>query len=196
MKYGIVISVLVAFIFGILSSLVYIEYITAPDQDNNPTYTTYVLSNGLKTQEVQKSDMSDNKNSNVLVKLGLTNEEKPSPYNWISEGDIYVYEDRVVLNIKNAEWATFTDTNSMDPTFDYGSNAIEIVPETPNQIHVGDIVSYNLRGSDSIIIHRVIETAFDELGWYMKTKGDNNARADPDKIRFDQVKRIVVAIVY
>ena len=84
----------------------------------------------------------------------------------------------------------------MDPVFDYGSNAIEIKPQSPEQIHVGDIVSYNSKYASGSIIHRVIEINQDEDGWYCLMKGDNNPYRDPEKVRFEQVQRLVVAIIY
>ncbi|MBR9675446.1 hypothetical protein GOV05_00365 [Candidatus Woesearchaeota archaeon] len=120
--------------------------------------------------------------------------EKPSPGDWVKESEIKVYDDRVVLEIENPQWARFTNTNSMDPLFDEDSNAIEIVPSNPEMISPGDIVSFNYK--EDTIIHRVIKTGYDEQGWYMITKGDNNAQADPVKIRFVDVQRLVVAIIY
>ncbi|MBN1157149.1 signal peptidase I [Candidatus Woesearchaeota archaeon] len=122
--------------------------------------------------------------------------EIDSPSDWITEDQIRVYDDRVIIDIENPEWARFTDTNSMDPVFDYGSNAIEIVPEKPEQIHVGDIVSYKSKYASGTIIHRVIEIGNDEDGWYARMKGDNNPIEDPEKIRFGQIQRVVVAIIY
>lgn len=122
--------------------------------------------------------------------------EKDSPFDWIKEDQIHVYDDRVVIELKNAEWATFTDTNSMDPVIDYGANAIEIVPKSTGNIHVGDIISYNSEYASGTIIHRVVEIGEDSAGWYVKTKGDNNHNTDPGKIRFSQVQRIVVAVIY
>jgi len=122
--------------------------------------------------------------------------ERPSPYDWIKENQIHVYNNKVVIDIKNPEWATFTDTNSMDPIFDYGSHAIEIIPKGPEDIHVGDIVSYKSKYADGIIVHRVIKVSEDEKGWYAILKGDNNKNPDPGKIRFNQIERILVAIIY
>ena len=128
--------------------------------------------------------------------LSPISEEKPSPSERITENQIHVYKNQVLIDIENPEWATFTDTNSMDPVFDKGSYAIEIVPKTPSEIQVGDIASYKSIYSDGTIIHRVIETGQDENGWYAKFKGDNNADADPEKVRFSQIQRVVVAIIY
>lgn len=120
--------------------------------------------------------------------------EKISPADRIKEEQIEVYNDRVVIRLKDPEWAYFTDTNSMDPVLDAEANAIEIAPKSPDDIQVGDIISYS--SSKGFIVHRVIETGYDEQGWYAITKGDNNPVADPEKVRFENVKRVVVAIIY
>ena len=120
--------------------------------------------------------------------------EKVSPFDWIKEDKIHVYADRIVVDLPNAEWATFTDTNSMDPILDAGTNAIEVVPKSAADVHVGDIASYETEYGT--IIHRVIDTGFDAEGWYAVFKGDNNAMPDPGKVRFDQIRRVVVAIIY
>ena len=123
-------------------------------------------------------------------------EEKDSPSNWIKESQIKVYDDRVIIEIKGAEWARFTDTNSMDPTLDQGSNAIEVIPQDYHEIGVGDIISYEIPQVNGTIIHRVINTGLDKHGWFAITKGDNLENPDPYKIRFHHIKRVVVAIIY
>ena len=122
--------------------------------------------------------------------------EKYSPSDWIKEDQIKVYNDRVIIDLKDAEWASFTDTNSMDPVLDETANAIEIIPKSTEDIHVGDIISYNSDYADGTIIHRVIKIGKDNKGWYCIVKGDNNQNPDPGKIRFSQIKRILVAIIY
>jgi len=119
--------------------------------------------------------------------------DRPSPFDRVSEGQIKVYADRVVLEVPNAQWSTFLDTNSMDPVLDEGANAIQVVPQSTGDVHVGDIVSY--ASSIGTVIHRVIETGTDENGWYAIVQGDNNAFPD-GKVRFDEIQRVVVAIVY
>lgn len=122
--------------------------------------------------------------------------ERASPSDWIKEDQIKVYNDRVIIDLKDAEWASFTDTNSMDPVLDETANAIEIIPKSADDIHVGDIISYKSDYADGTIIHRVIKIGSDEEGWYYIVKGDNNQSPDPGKIRFKQIKRVVVAIIY
>lgn len=122
--------------------------------------------------------------------------ELPSPFDRIKESQIHVLNNRVIIDIEDPEWAAFTDTNSMDPVFDYGTNAIEIVPKSHDEIHVGDIVSYRSDYADGVIIHRVIKIDEDQDGWYAILKGDNNDKQDPGKVRFDQIERILVAVIY
>ena len=120
--------------------------------------------------------------------------EIASPKDRIPESDILVYSDHVVLNIKNTQWSKFTDTNSMDPVIDAGANALQIVPKTPEEIQIGDIISYET--DYGIIIHRVKELGYDEQGWYAIAKGDNNPTQDPSHVRFSQIKRVVVGVIY
>jgi len=122
--------------------------------------------------------------------------EKDSPGDWIKEDQIKVYNDRIIIDLKDAEWASFMDTNSMDPVLDETANAIQIIPKSADDIHVGDIISYKSDYADGTIIHRIIKISSDEDGWYCIVKGDNNQSPDPGKIRFKQIKRVLVAIIY
>ncbi len=172
--------VLTAFILGVFSTLVISNYY-------GPDLST-------ATASVVAGDSSD---SHFITRiLGITNPEQPSPYNWVSERDITVEKDKVTIDVSNAQWSRFTNTNSMDPVLDNGANAIQIVPKSEAEIHVGDIVSYKSEYLDGTVIHRVIETGYDKQGWYAIMKGDNNSREDPGKIRFNQIKRITIAVIY
>jgi hypothetical protein len=122
--------------------------------------------------------------------------EQPSPSDIIGEDRIHVYNDKVIIDIDNPVWARFTDTNSMDPVFDKGANAIQIVPDSADQINVGDIISFETKYQSGTIIHRVIEQGEDEEGWYVITKGDNNSFKDPGKVRFKDIKKVLVGIIY
>ena len=117
-----------------------------------------------------------------------------SPADHLKEDQIRVYNDYAVIHAPNLLWAKFTNTNSMDPVLDAEANSLEITPQLPEEIHVGDIISY--QHEEILIIHRVIKTGHDGLGWYAFVKGDNNPEPDPEKIRFSQVKGIVVAVLY
>jgi hypothetical protein len=124
----------------------------------------------------------------------LGGKELFSPSDWIKEEQIKVYQDKVVLEIDNPLWATFTNTNSMDPFIDESSHAIEISPESADSINVGDVISYNSK--IGVVIHRVIDKGKDEQGIYYIVKGDNNNFKDPFKVRFSDVVGVVVAVIY
>jgi signal peptidase I len=83
----------------------------------------------------------------------------------------------------------------MDPLLDETSNAIQIAPTSPEDILVGDIISYDSRRGD-IIIHRVVNIGEDEEGIFYITKGDNVSRPDDEKVRFWQIRFITVGIIY
>ena len=84
----------------------------------------------------------------------------------------------------------------MDPVIDAGANAIHIIPKSVDEINVGDIVAYNSIYSDGTLIHRIIEKNTDKDGVYFILKGDNSPRQDPGKIRFHQIRRVLVAVIY
>lgn len=120
--------------------------------------------------------------------------ELSSPGDWITEEQIKVYPQRIILDVEGASWASFTNTNSMDPYFDETAHAIEVKPADPEQINVGDIISY--KTVYGILVHRVIEVGEDKDGIYYFVKGDNNRLTDPFKVRFEDVQGVVVAIIY
>lgn len=139
---------------------------------------------------------SDNFTLSPLNFLSQTSPDVSSPSDWIKESQIHVFEDRIKLDIEDAMWSKFADTNSMDPFLDEHSNGIEIKPQSADQIQVGDIISFTSDYIDGIIIHRVIEKGEDSKGIYFKVKGDNNPLKDPGKIRFDQIQGVLVGILY
>lgn len=119
-----------------------------------------------------------------------------APSDHVKENQINVFKDRVILDIKDAVWAKFTPTHSMDPVLSDSANAIEVLPKSSDDIKEGDIVAYKSDYADGTIIHRVIKKGEDQLGTYFIVKGDNNPSVDPGKVRFEQIKSVVVAIIY
>jgi hypothetical protein len=186
MKLNATIIVVTAFLLGMLTSL-FLGSFSYPSKSSSTT--SYVVANAESVRE--------EKDTNFVTRiLGMENIEQPSPHDWVQEGNIIVEDGKITINLKDAQWSRFTDTNSMDPVIDENANAIQIVPKDISQIHVGDIVSYKSDYADGTIIHRVMEIGYDDMGWYCLMKGDNNNGMDPGKIRFSQIKRVVVAIIY
>ncbi len=128
--------------------------------------------------------------------LGGGSADVISPHDRIPDDRIKVLSDRVIIEVENASWASFTDTNSMDPFIDSEANSIEIKPRSEDDIHTGDVVSFRTSLADGVIIHRVIRTGEDEKGMYYITKGDNNPSADPGKRRFEDIEGVVVGVIY
>ncbi len=147
-----------------------------------------------------KENPTNLNNQNTITQatniIDTRTDEVASPSAWITEDKIGVYSQKVILDIQDPQWATFTDTHSMEPVISSRSYAIEVVPESSDKINVGDIVSYKSKYASGTIIHRVIEKKVDSEGVYFTLKGDNNPSADPGKVRFEQIQRVVVAIIY
>lgn len=127
-----------------------------------------------------------------ITGLSIYNEVS-SPSDWISEDDILILGDKIVLNITNATLSNYADTGSMKPFLSQNSNGIRIRPNIVDDINVGDIVSYRFFGN--LLVHRVVEKGVDDKGVYFIVKGDYNFISDK-KIRFEDIEYITVAIIY
>ena len=120
--------------------------------------------------------------------------ERLSPADRVDSGSIVITSDGLLVRgLRNIRLVNLADTNSMDPVLDSEATAVEMVPVSTDELHAGDIVSY--KSGSNTIIHRIVEIG-DDGAWYAVTKGDNNPAADPDRVRFDQVKGVVVGIIY
>lgn len=131
------------------------------------------------------------------VEFPLTaNDAKPSPYDRVSESQIHVLNDKVVIDVPNVQWAAYADTHSMEPVLKAGATGLELIPNSENDIHVGDVVAYEADWSDGLVVHRVIDSGRDESGTYFILKGDNNGSADPGRIRFSDIKYVLIGVIY
>lgn len=121
--------------------------------------------------------------------------EKDSPYDRIDEEQINVYKSLIIMHIEDSELVSLENTNSMDPLIDEESNVIQIKPKSEEDIHIGDIVSYE-DSFKHLILHRVVGIGEDEKGKFFILMGDNVNFLDPAKVRFEQIRGVVVAVVY
>jgi signal peptidase I len=117
----------------------------------------------------------------------------PSPTVRVPLSDILVSKNNVLLNIPDVQHGIVAATKSMDPLLDENDVVLEVTPQSPVDVHIGDIIIYNYQGER--IIHRVVAIGHDNLGWYAITKGDNTLRNDPP-VRFEQISGVVVGIIY
>jgi hypothetical protein len=179
-----ILAVLAAFMLGIAAANA-TTLLSASEKDTQRPQTSEQA--GLETKASNYLDSIFGKNANTEV---------TSPKDRVKESQILVSKDKITLDIPNAIWATFTDTNSMDPVLDSGSNAIEIIPSSEDDLEVGDIVAYESEYAKGLIIHRIVHKASDEKGTYFVLKGDNNPTSDPGRVRYSQIRSVVVAIIY
>ena len=201
----IILLLLIVFSLGWLSSSIYSNYFNSYGIDINSAYSLIDESKNKESELSLNKSVENKKNIDTIKKFErieklfgnkFENKDKNSPYDWIKPEQIFVYNDKIIIKIQNPEWSIFTDTKSMDPVIDSTSNAIEIIPETENEIHIGDIVAYKSKFKEGIITHRVVDIGYDSFGWYARLKGDNNNHIDPGKVRFEQIKRVVIAVIY
>ncbi|MDD5253986.1 MAG: hypothetical protein PHG05_02685 [Candidatus Nanoarchaeia archaeon] len=138
----------------------------------------------------------------VALSIGIYSMSEPlantkelySPADRIKINDIELSNDKITINLDNAVLAEFEDTNSMDPVLDDGTTAIEIIPEKESELIIGDIIVYESDYGD--IIHRIDEISSDDQGTYFVMKGDNNYDSDPYRVRFNQIKYVLVGVLY
>jgi signal peptidase I len=134
--------------------------------------------------------------ANIAYTRPLETRELNSPFDHIKEHQIKVFNDEIRIKIKGATLARYIDSNSMDPLIDKDATGIEIIPENPNQIHIGDIVAYKSNLTKSLIVHRIQNVSKDNQGLYYTLKGDNNENEDPEKVRFSQIKYLLIGVIY
>lgn len=131
--------------------------------------------------------------SDLEMPFGFGGEGIHAPLDRISEDDIIVGDDTVILKVTNATISRYSGTGSMRPVLDSGANGIRIVPMVEDDVEVGDIVTF--RSGENLIVHRVVIKGVDSEGVYFVTKGDNND-FDDGKIRFSDILYVTVGILY
>jgi len=122
--------------------------------------------------------------------------DQVSPSDTVQSNQIMITEEGVYINIENATWVNYSDTNSMDPVIDSTANGIEIPVTENTELQVGDIVSYEADWNKTLVSHRIVEISEDEDGIYYTLKGDNNSTQDPNKVRREQIQYKLIAIIY
>lgn len=132
----------------------------------------------------------------IIVMSSFQPNEQSSPSDTIQQNQILINEEGVFIQIQDAIWVKYSDSDSMDPLIDTTANGIEIPVTEDTNLEVGDIVSYEAEWNDNLVSHRIIESGTDSQGEYYILKGDNNLTQDPDKVRKDQIKYKLIAIIY
>lgn len=125
--------------------------------------------------------------------LGFGNNSNKSPFDFVKEEQIQIYNDKIIIYIDDASLSRYAATGSMIPVLDKDSNGIRIKPKSEQDIHIGDIITF--KQDNHLIVHRVIDKGTDEQGIYFITKGDNNSESD-GKIRFNNIEYITIGVIW
>lgn len=132
----------------------------------------------------------------MAARLNMSADIENNPFSRIGREDIEVYNDRVIIYVNKAFGAGFTSSRSMYPFIDENVFALEVRPENQSALKVGDIIGFESKVFNTTIIHRIIEVGKDESDWYAITKGDNNPAPDPGKVRFEDIRGVLVGLIY
>jgi hypothetical protein len=112
----------------------------------------------------------------------------------VTGNQIHLYKDKLVIAAEGLMYAKVEDTKSMEPLLSKNSHTIEAAPVIEN-LKVGDIISFYEPSVDKVVVHMIIEIGYDEQGWYARTSGYNNVYADSWKVRFENIKGVVVGVL-
>lgn len=116
-----------------------------------------------------------------------------SPSDYLSEEDIIVLGDEVIIRVQGATLSRYAETGSMRPFLDYGANGIRVVPVNESEVEVGDIVSF--RHAGVLVVHRVVDKGIDEEGVWFEVRGDANLVGE-GKIRFGDIEYKTIGVLY
>lgn len=130
---------------------------------------------------------------NLPFSKGIVSAEESKLSDFVSENDILVYDNYIILKISGATISSYAPTGSMSPLLNSKANGIRIIPENPELINLGTIVSFEQ--DDKLIVHRVVEKGEDDEGTYYIVKGDNNSTTD-GKIRFEDIKYVTIGVLW
>ncbi len=129
--------------------------------------------------------------------LKRSGEERISPNDWVDYNQI-VYDKKLkLLTIKlepNVKIFGIADTGSMDGLLDYWHNVIAIDHFDKTKLTVGDIVVYQI--DTTRICHRIVEIKEDKHGRIYRCRGDNCIDTDKWYLRDENIKWLVLGIVY
>ena len=126
------------------------------------------------------------------------------PLDRIDDSNIKVYSNKIVIEGNFGKiGATGTSMLQVSPD---GTTHITIKPTDPEEIIIGEIIIFKkpqamvdngfTSNLSTTILHRVIDKGTDSEGIYYYTAGDSNKKVDGAKIRFENITKIVVGVIW
>ncbi|GAH47541.1 unnamed protein product [marine sediment metagenome] len=121
--------------------------------------------------------------------------ERISPNDWVKRDQIDYDGGLLTIKLKpNVKVFGIADTGSMDGLLDYGHNVIATDHFDKAKLAVGDIVVYQVYTTR--ICHRIIEIREDRNGRIYRCRGDNCIDTDKWYLRDENIKWLVLGIIY
>jgi len=127
--------------------------------------------------------------------------DRPSARDILKRDDIDVDKMCEALGLprENVELADVKNSRSMDAMFDVEHNCIlvkmgDVAPYRCQDLEVGDVAVYQI--GTKLTVHRIIKIGEDEHGRWYKFRGDNTSAPDPDVLRDQHIKYLLVGIIY
>lgn len=102
-----------------------------------------------------------------------------------------VYADEVQIAYPGLRYAQVS-SDSMAPLITHDSVVFEKVPESSDEVHIGDVISFYEPSVDKTVLHMVIDIVEQDGSSFYRTKGTANPVADPWLVAFVNVKGIMV----
>lgn len=127
-----------------------------------------------------------------------------NPKDRINTKDIKIYEDKIIIE-GTFEKRESKGTGSMLPLLFKGATYFYTDPRSPRDIKKGDIIVFKkpkemikngFKRKGTLVIHRVIKKGIDLKGFYFYTAGDNNQKEDGAKIRFKDITKVMVGVIW
>lgn len=131
----------------------------------------------------------------VTIWLRIETAPNLAPFPRIPFNKIVWNDNMICVNISNLTLGTYTNTNSMIPVLDYGHYGVYYTPEFPQEVYEGDIVAFKLPNISYNVIHRISKIGYDQEDWYAIVRGDRFP-SRKDKIRWHQIEKVLIAILY
>jgi hypothetical protein len=120
--------------------------------------------------------------------------DRDNPSDFISADEIHLYPDKMVIEKEGLKYAAVEDTKSMEPLLSANSHTIETKPDI-EKLGEGDIITFYNPELEKTIVHSIVETGTDDEGWYARTKGYNTDFVDEWKVRFTDIKGVVIGVL-
>jgi len=130
--------------------------------------------------------------SSIVVKFTI--KKDIHPLDRIDDSNIKFEQNKVIIE-GNFIKGIFVGTNSMTPVLFRNATSLSIIPLTSDEIYVGDIITFN-HPKKGLTVHRVIKKSYDNKGIYFVTKGDNCYTRDLYKVRFEDITKVMVGIIW